>query len=32
LPLRQALSEWLAERNGLAADPETEMVITAGGN
>jgi aspartate/methionine/tyrosine aminotransferase len=30
LPLRQALSEWLAERNGLAADPETEMVITAG--
>jgi len=32
LPLRQALSEWLAERNGLAADPETEIVITAGGN
>ncbi|MGB9300821.1 MAG: pyridoxal phosphate-dependent aminotransferase, partial [Anaerolineae bacterium] len=31
-PLRQALSAWLAERNGLAADPETEMVITAGGN
>jgi aspartate/methionine/tyrosine aminotransferase len=32
LPLRQALSAWLAELNGLAADPETEMVITAGGN
>jgi len=32
LPLRQALSEWLADHNGLAADPETEMVITAGGN
>jgi len=32
LPLRQALSEWLAERNGLVADPDTEMVITAGGN
>lgn len=32
LPLRQALSEWLADRNGLVADPDTEMVITAGGN
>lgn len=32
LPLRQALSEWLAEHNGLASDPETEMVITAGAN
>jgi len=32
LPLRQVLSEWLSEIHGLAADPETEIVITAGGN
>jgi aspartate/methionine/tyrosine aminotransferase len=32
LSLREALSSWLAVRNGLTADPETEIVITAGAN
>jgi aspartate/methionine/tyrosine aminotransferase len=32
LPLRQALSEWLADHHGLVADPETELMITAGAN
>lgn len=32
LPLREALSWWLAEHNDLATDPETEIMITAGAN
>ena len=30
--LRQALSEWLADYSGLVADPDTELMITAGAN
>lgn len=32
LPLRQALSSALAEENAVKADPETEIIITAGAN
>jgi len=32
LPLRQSLSEWLTDHDGLAADPDTELMITAGAN
>jgi aminotransferase len=32
LPLREALSSALAESNGIEVDPESEIIITAGGN
>ncbi|HJX38594.1 MAG TPA: pyridoxal phosphate-dependent aminotransferase [Anaerolineae bacterium] len=32
LPLREALSAWLAQHNGIEVDPEQEILITAGAN
>jgi aspartate/methionine/tyrosine aminotransferase len=32
LPLREALTAWLAQHNGLEVDPEQEVIITAGAN
>ncbi|MDH4207575.1 MAG: aminotransferase class I/II-fold pyridoxal phosphate-dependent enzyme [Anaerolineae bacterium] len=32
LPLRDALSAWLAQHNGVEVDPEQEVIITAGAN
>lgn len=32
LPLREALSVWLTQENGIEVDPEQEILITAGAN